>query len=193
MERRSFFTRMLTGVGAASALAQAAPAVAPEPHPAALGLPIYMVDETRVERKTIYSSALLPPGTYIFYYPSPDDHFPPIMKVAESNDEMVAALVQSGNEAERAAERERCIKIIEDMVEKRPRQLGWPCTYDVPDRTPEEIANHDWVNHQLKVRWSVERLKAKSMVARIRAVTGEPHIELDEDDDIGIMDLGQVP
>lgn len=88
MERRSFFTKMLTGVGAASAIAQASPAqTADSIQPAAAsGLPIYMVDETRVDHQTIYSSALLPPGTYIFYYPSPNDHFPPIMKVADHNE-----------------------------------------------------------------------------------------------------------
>lgn len=81
MERRSFFTRMFTGVGAASAIAQASSPVIPE-QTGTPGLPIYMVDETRVDREALYN-ADLPAGTYVFYYPSPNDHFPPIMKVAE--------------------------------------------------------------------------------------------------------------
>lgn len=189
---------MLTGVGAASAIAQASSAEkledAAPTHaiPTATVLPIYMVDETRVERQTI-RSADIPPGTYIFYCPSPDDHFPPIMKVAESNDEMVAALVEQRNEAERADERERCINIIESMVDKRPRQTRHAsCSYGVPFDFPtaEQIADQ---NHRLKLQWSIDRLRAKSMIARIRAVTGDPQIPLDEDDNLAIMELGLIP
>lgn len=88
-------------------------------------------------------------------------------------------------------ERERCIKIVQDLIPERPRMHRLPSSYDALELGPESLLRHDQGNAELRRQWQIQRLYAKSMIARMNGANVIP--DLDDDDTEAIMDLGEIP
>jgi len=88
-------------------------------------------------------------------------------------------------------ERARCIRIVENSVSAQPDRMSMPSSYDateLADGTFESVRSQ---NLELRKRWAIQRLTAKSVVALIRGEDGPSN--LDEHDDLALMELGYVP
>lgn len=108
------------------------------------------------------------------------------------NSAVEAILQQASVSPDTWAERQRCIEIIRNSVPANAPWQSMPSSYDATElREAGGIRRHEALNEELKMRWRIERLKAKSLIAKISGTYKIP--DTDEDDDRAIMDLGLVP